>query len=74
MLKLTTEVGRRAREVKEDMVMARGIGGSEREGDGWVEVQTTTECVRRRITVRNCSGRGGVVVGSVEEWGWIVGG
>lgn len=52
MLKEMMGVGRREREVKEDIVIARGIGPEEE------EVQTTTEWVIRRIRERNCSGRG----------------
>lgn len=52
MLKEMMGVGRREREVKEDIVIARGIEPEEE------EVQTTTEWVIRRIRERNCSGRG----------------
>lgn len=51
MLKLTTGVGWRAREVKDDIVIARGVEvvdvvlsfrGRDGVGDGSVDVQTTT--------------------------------
>lgn len=63
-----TRGGEREREVKEETVMPRGARAEER------EVQTTTECGRRRIMCRSCSPMGrGTVEGEVEECGWIEG-
>ena len=58
-MKLTTGVGVSAREVKEDMVMARGVGVGRWDFAGDVDVQTTTEWGRRRMSVRR----------SREMWG-----
>lgn len=67
MLKLTAGDGLIARDVNDDMVMARGIGsvpsscdpGSGLEAVGsCVDVQTTTEWVSRRIRLRNWLGKG----------------
>ena len=63
MLKLTTGEGASASDVNDDMVMARGVGGA----PGCADVHTTTECVTRRISERNCSGRGRPSSGSAEE-------
>ena len=60
-LKVIRGVGERVSEVKEDIVIARGILSC-------VDVQTTTEWVRRRIMDRSCSGRG------IAVSGWAVGG
>lgn len=77
MLNVTMGIGRRESEVKEDMVMPRGVGpcvSSPGPGSGVdvgvdMAVHTTTECGRKRITARNCSGRGRESCGS----GWIEG-
>lgn len=65
----TTGAGESVREVKEDMVMARGEGRWRCEVGGEVEVQTTTEWERRRMRVRVWWGRsgGGGFVGSGGE-------
>jgi hypothetical protein len=79
MLKLTTGVGSRESEVKDDMVMARGVGRrvavvfeEEELPDsppaGSVEVHTTTECDTSRMRERNCSGSG-VADSTAEECG-----
>lgn len=52
MLNVMSGVGCRDREVNEDMVMPRGTDSAP------VDVHTTTEFGRRRITDRNCSGAG----------------
>lgn len=52
MLNVMSGVGCSDKEVKEDMVMPRGTDSAP------VEVHTTTEFGRRRITERNCSGAG----------------
>lgn len=71
MLKATTGAGLRVRDVKEDMVIARGLGGLDCAA-GAVEVQTTTEWGSRRITARSCSDMGRDSV--VDECGWMDGG
>lgn len=60
MLKDIAGVGRRDRDVNEDIVIARGVGPWDVvEGCGrCVEVHTTTEWVRRRIRFRNRWDRG----------------
>lgn len=70
-LKVRSGVGWRAREVREDMVMPRGVAELPVEG---AEVHTTTELGRRRMTERNCSGaaRSAKAVGESVE-GWTVG-
>lgn len=55
MFSATTGVGLRDREVKDDSVMARGDGGDVVVA-GTIDVQTTTECVTRRMRARSCSG------------------
>lgn len=67
MLKVTMGVGRMESDVKDDMVMPRGVGVVDSPLD--TAVHTTTECGRRRITERSCSGRGRVSCGS----GWTEG-
>lgn len=62
-LKVTRGVGCRVNEVREDMVMARGVLSA-----GFVAVQTTTECGRRRMRPRSCSESARSVV--EEEAGW----
>lgn len=52
MLNVMSGVGRRDREVNEDMVIPRGTDSAP------VDVHTTTEFGRSRITERNCSGGG----------------
>lgn len=69
-LKDTTGAGLRASDVKEDIVMARGVGGRECV-PGVVEVQTTTECASSRISARSCSDMGRV--SDVDECGWTEG-
>lgn len=56
-LKLTSGVGVRVNDVNDDMVMAHEAG-SERVVETPFEVQTTTECGRRRMMPRTCSGSG----------------
>jgi hypothetical protein len=71
MLKDTTGVGFRVSEVKEDIVIARGmdlfwwlsLGGE-------VDVRTTTGCVSRRISARNCSERARCELCGWTEGGW----
>lgn len=56
ILNVMSGVGDRVREVKDDIVIARA-------SVSWMDVQTTTEWVRRRMMERSCSGRGIVVSG-----------
>lgn len=62
MLKLTAGAGCSARDVKEDIVMARGVAPLSWDdvpgGGRCVDVHTTTECVRSRIRLRNWWDRG----------------
>lgn len=67
MLNVTMGVGWRETEVKEDMVMPRGVCLSPPVD---MAVHITTECGRRRITERSCSGRGRLSCGP----GWTEGG
>ena len=76
MLKLTAGLGFKARDVNDDMVMARGIAcvpfsfdpGSDLEAAvRCVDVQTTTEFVRRRIMLRNWWDNGTATSTSADE-------
>lgn len=66
-LNVTRGVGWRARDVNEDIVMARGMPSC-------VDVQTTTELVSSRMAERICSERedaeSGSVVGGEDEKAW----
>jgi hypothetical protein len=72
---MSGEGGESVRDVKEDMVMARGVPSSAVE-----VVQTTTECGTWRIADRSCSARlvvvglGRAVVDADREVSWERGG
>lgn len=68
MLKVTSGVGCSERDVKEDMVMPRGLP-SPPPSAGSVDVQTTTECATNRMSERKSSDIGTCEEAPLEEVG-----